>query len=119
MRQVGRPAERDSQGNRISKCLVNVTIPTKLRDFLSENKINRSKLFTSVVTRLYMHQICPKCYNENIVNGIMALSVMIVIVLSSISHVVNVEKCIIEVLTCLKQLRTPVVLVVRGVYDLY
>ena len=63
VRQVGRPPERDSEGNVISKCLVNVTIPTKLRDFLS----------TSVVTRLYMNQICPKCYNENIVNGIMAL----------------------------------------------
>ena len=73
VRQVGRPPERDSEGNVISKCLVNVTIPTKLRDFLSENKINRSKLFTSVVTRLYMNQICPKCYNENIINGIMAL----------------------------------------------
>ena len=62
VRQVGRPPERDSEGNVISKCLVNVTIPTKLklRDFLSENKINRSKLFTNVVTRLYMHQICPK-----------------------------------------------------------
>jgi len=74
VRQVGRPPERDSEGNVISKCLVNVTIPTKLRDFLAKNKINRSKLFTSVVTRLYMHQICPKCYRENIVNGIMALT---------------------------------------------
>jgi len=73
VRQVGRPPERDSEGNVISKGLCNVTIPTKLKDFLSKNKINRSKLFTEVVTRLYMHQICPKCYNENIVNGIMAL----------------------------------------------
>ena len=74
VRQVGRPPERDSEGNVISKCLVNVTIPTKLRDFLSKNKVNRSKLFTSVVTKLYMHQICPKCFNESIINGIMALS---------------------------------------------
>jgi len=73
-RTVGRPSERDSEGNVISKCLVNVTIPTKLRDFLAKNKINRSALFTNVVTRLYMHQICPKCYSEHIINGIMALS---------------------------------------------
>ena len=45
VKQVGRPPERDSEGNVISKSLVNVTIPTKLRDFLSKNKINRSKLF--------------------------------------------------------------------------
>ena len=74
VRQVGRPPERDSEGNVISKCLVNVTIPTKLRDFLSKNEVNRSKLFTSMANRLYMHQICPECYNENIINGIMALS---------------------------------------------
>ena len=74
VRQVGRPAEKDEEGNVISKCLVNVTIPTKLRDFLSKNEVNRSKLFTSMANRLYMHQICPECYNENIINGIMALS---------------------------------------------
>ena len=74
VRQVGRPAEKDEEGNVISKCLVNVTIPTKLRDFLVKNNIPRSKLFRECVNRLYMHQICPKCYDENIINGIMALS---------------------------------------------
>ena len=73
MRQVGRPAERDSNGNRISKCLVNVTIPTELRDFLSKNKINRSQLFTRVVTMLYHHMICPKCYSDHVTDGIMAI----------------------------------------------
>ena len=73
VRQVGRPPERDSEGNVISKCLVNVTIPTKLRDYLASHEINRSKLFTSVVTRMYMYQICPKCYGEAIINGVMAI----------------------------------------------
>ena len=58
VKQVGRPPERDSEGNIISKSLVNVTIPTKLRDFLSKNNINRSQLFTRVVTALYMHALC-------------------------------------------------------------
>ena len=73
VKQLGRPAERDSQGNRISKSLVNVTIPTKLRDWLSDNNINRSQLFTRVVTMLYCHAICPKCYDENVTDGIMAI----------------------------------------------
>ena len=74
VRAVGRPPERDSEGNVVSKCLVNVTIPTKLRDFLSKNKVNRSKLFKEVVTRMYKREICPKCYRENIINGIMVIS---------------------------------------------
>lgn len=74
MPKVGRPPERDSEGNVISKSLVNVTIPTKLRDFLSKNEINRSKLFTSVVSRMYIYQICPKCYSEEVVNGVMAIT---------------------------------------------
>jgi len=73
MRQVGRPAERDSEGNRISKCLVNVTIPTKLRDFLVKNNIPRSKLFRECVNRLYMHQICPKCYSDHVTDSLMAI----------------------------------------------
>ena len=74
VRSVGRPPEVDSEGNIVSKCLVNVTIPTKLRDFLIENDVNRSKLFTSIVKKMYMHQICAKCYGKNLTNGIMALT---------------------------------------------
>jgi len=73
VKQLGRPAEIDSEGNKISKSLVNVTIPTKLRDFLSKNNINRSQLFTRVVTMLYCNAICPKCYEEHITDGIMAI----------------------------------------------
>ena len=73
VKQVGRPPERDSEGNVVSKSLVNVTIPTKLRDFLAKHKINRSQLFTRVVTMLYMHQICPKCYEDHVTDGIMAI----------------------------------------------
>ena len=74
VRAVGRPPELDSEGNRISKCLVNVTIPTKLRDFLVKSEINRSQLFTRIVTQLYKKEICPKCYRENITDGVMALT---------------------------------------------
>ena len=73
VKQLGRPAERDGEGNKISKSLVNVTIPTKLRDFLSDNNINRSQLFTRVVTMLYCHALCPKCYETNIIDNIMAI----------------------------------------------
>ena len=65
-RPVGRPPELDSEGKPITKCLVNVTIPVKLRDFLARNKINRSQLFTQVVTKMYKNKICPKCYEDNI-----------------------------------------------------
>ena len=72
VRSVGRPPERDSEGNVVSKCLVNVTIPTKLRDFLADNKVNRSKLFTNVVTELYKKELCPKCYRRNITDSMFA-----------------------------------------------
>jgi len=73
VRQVGRPPELDSEGNRISKCLVNVTIATKLRDFLIDNEINRSKLFTEIVTDMFKHKICPKCYSQNISDTLFAI----------------------------------------------
>jgi len=68
MGQVGRPSEKDSKGNEISKCLVNVTIPTKLRDFLKNKTppVNRSQLFTTIVKRMYNKEICPLCFGENI-----------------------------------------------------
>ena len=48
-RSVGRPAETDPDGAVITKSLVNVTIPTKLAEFLKKAGINRSKLFTRIV----------------------------------------------------------------------
>jgi hypothetical protein len=74
VRALGRPPERDSEGNVVSKCLVNVTIPTKLRDFLAKNNINRSQLFTTIVKRMRKKEICPKCYEEHITRGIMAIT---------------------------------------------
>ena len=73
VKQVGRPPERDSEGNVVSKSIVNCTIPTKLRDWLRENNINRSQLFTRVVTMLYCHALCPKCYSENVKDNLFAL----------------------------------------------
>jgi len=68
MGQVGRPPEKDSEGNPISKCLVNVTIPVKLRDFLKNQRppVNRSQLFTTIVKKMYDKEICSLCYGSNI-----------------------------------------------------
>ena len=66
MAKVGRPPAVDKHGVVIQKSLVNVTIPSKLANFLKEKGINRSKLFTDVVTRLYEEELCPRCYNDNL-----------------------------------------------------
>ena len=63
---AGRPPELGSDGKPIAKCLVNCTIPTKLRDFLVENKVNRSELFRTAALRMYEMKICPRCYSDNI-----------------------------------------------------
>ena len=73
VRAIGRPSEVDSEGNKISKCLVNVTIPTKLRDFLVDNNIPRSKLFREVVTDMYKKELCPKCFSRNISDTLFAI----------------------------------------------
>ncbi len=65
VRPVGRPPETGSDGEIIAKSLVNVTIPTKLATYLKENKINRSKLFTRIVTMLYINSICRFCFSLN------------------------------------------------------
>jgi len=66
MSSVGRPPEVDSEGRTVQKCLVNVTIPTKLANFLKEKGINRSKLFRDCVTKLFNHELCNKCYGDRI-----------------------------------------------------
>jgi len=66
MSSVGRPPEVDSEGNTVQKCLVNVTIPTKLANFLKEKGINRSKLFRDCVMKLYKGELCDKCYGDTI-----------------------------------------------------
>ena len=65
-RSVGRPPETEPDGTVISKSLVNVTIPSKLADFLKKAGINRSKLFTRIVTMLYLSEICRFCFSTNI-----------------------------------------------------
>jgi len=64
MSSVGRPPEVDSEGNTVQKCLVNVTIPTKLANFLKKKGINRSKLFRECVERIYFGEMCDKCYGD-------------------------------------------------------
>ena len=65
MAEVGRPSEIDGKGNVIEKKVVNVNIPVKLIKFLKEKQINRSKLFTECVRKLYNQEICPKCYGAD------------------------------------------------------
>ena len=50
------------------KCLVNCTIPVKLRDFLKDKGINRSELFRKAALRLIEGEICPYCYNNKVDN---------------------------------------------------
>jgi len=63
---AGRPAELDSNGKVVSKCLVNCTIPVKLRDFLAEHKINRSELFRTAALKMMELKICPYCYSHDV-----------------------------------------------------
>ena len=63
---AGRPAELDSNGRPVTKCLVNCTIPVKLRDFLAEHKINRSELFRTAALKMMELKICPYCYSHDI-----------------------------------------------------
>ena len=63
---AGRPPELDSNGKPIAKCLVNVTIPTKLRDFLAQHNVNRSELFRTAALQYHNLEICPHCYCHDI-----------------------------------------------------
>ena len=65
MAEVGRPSEIDGEGNIIEKKVVNINVPVKLISFLKEKEINRSKLFTACVRKLYNQEICPKCYGAD------------------------------------------------------
>ena len=68
MSSVGRPPEVDNDGNTVNKCLVNVTIPTKLANFLKKKGINRSKLFRRCVENMYYGKLCDICYSDSIQN---------------------------------------------------
>jgi len=63
-KQVGRPAKTDSTGNIIESKTINVNVPVKLVEFLKEMQVNRSEMFTKVVTDMYNGLICPRCYSE-------------------------------------------------------
>ena len=65
-KSVGRPLQTDSDGEPITKTLVNLTIPVKLKAFLDKHVKNRSAFFTRVVTMLYVGEICPKCYGDSL-----------------------------------------------------
>ena len=60
----------DKDGKVISKTLVNLTIPVKLKEFLDKHVKNRSEFFTKIVTMLYIGEICPKCYADTYINNV-------------------------------------------------
>jgi len=61
-KRVGRPEKTDSEGNTIITKVVGVNAPIKLLEFLKENGVNRSELFTKVAASYYEGKICPQCY---------------------------------------------------------
>jgi len=64
LKQVGRPAKTDSSGNVIESKTINVNVPVRLVEFLKDQKVNRSELFTKVVTDMHDGLICPSCYSK-------------------------------------------------------
>ena len=63
-KQVGRPAKTDSTGNIIESKTINVNVPVMLVRFLKDHKVNRSEMFTKIVTDMYYGEICPNCYSK-------------------------------------------------------
>ena len=63
-KQVGRPENTDSDGNRIVTKVINVNAPVKFIEFLKDNGINRSELFTKVAASFYKKEICNVCYSK-------------------------------------------------------
>jgi len=66
MSPAGRPPEKDKNGETITRSTVNVTIPSKLAEFLKEKGINRSRLFTTAATQLYESEICSTCFTKDV-----------------------------------------------------
>ena len=63
-KQVGRPEKTDSDGNTIIRKVININVPIKLIEFLKDEGVNRSELFTKVATRMHDHLICNVCYTK-------------------------------------------------------
>ena len=73
VRPVGRPPQKDKDGEIITRSTVNVTIPSKLAEFLKEEGVNRSKLFTKAATELYQDRICPVCFTKDVKNTLIGI----------------------------------------------
>ena len=67
---VGRPPQVDSDGKKIDKTLINLTIPVTLKNFLDKYVKNRSEFFTEMVTKMYIGLICPKCYSDSYIRDV-------------------------------------------------
>ena len=63
-KQVGRPEKTDSDGNKIITKVINVNAPVKFIEFLKDNGINRSELFTKVAASFYNKEICNVCFSK-------------------------------------------------------
>ena len=63
-KRVGRPEKTDSDGNKIITKVINVNAPVKFIEFLKDNGINRSELFTKVASSFYHKEICNVCFSK-------------------------------------------------------
>jgi len=63
-KQVGRPEKTDSDGTRIVTKVINVNVPIRLIEFLKDEGVNRSELFTKVATSYFEREICNQCYTK-------------------------------------------------------
>lgn len=73
MSPVGRPPQKDKNGEIITRSTVNVTIPSRLAEFLKEKGENRSKLFTMAATQLYEGEICSTCYTKDVKDTVIGM----------------------------------------------
>ena len=62
-KRVGRPEKTDSEGNPILTKVVNVNAPVRLIEYLKDNGVNRSELFSKVAASYYAKEICPECFD--------------------------------------------------------
>ena len=63
-KRVGRPEKTDSDGNPILTKVINVNAPVRLIEYLKDNGVNRSELFSKVAASYYAKEICPECFDK-------------------------------------------------------
>ena len=62
----GRKPLKDPGGEVIEKKVCNMTIPRNLYNYLKENNISRSKLFTEMAKDIFAGKINPCCFKDGV-----------------------------------------------------